>query len=147
VPHAGGTTAVYGYSTTTGFYPNQSFERGTYVMPVNKAWVLDAYEHVDETWPTIVGSRLLRGRESGQRPGRRRERQGRRARARRVGRRDPDRGPDRDDRGAPPTDPDPDPQTPVAPGLSLAAKVKASALEQGLELKVAVSAAAPSASA
>jgi hypothetical protein len=57
--NAGGTTAVYGYSTTTGFYPNQIFEKGTYVMPVDKAWVIDAYKHVDETWPTIAGSRLV----------------------------------------------------------------------------------------
>lgn len=54
-----GTTAVYGYSTTTGFYPNQIFERGTYVMPVDKNWVVDAFKIVDEMWPTTVGGRVV----------------------------------------------------------------------------------------
>ena len=57
--NAGGTTAVYGYSNSTGSYPTEVFERGTYVMPVDKVWALEAFEIVDETWPTIVGNRVV----------------------------------------------------------------------------------------
>ena len=56
---ADGRNVVYGYSNTSGFYPNTIFETGTYVMYADRTPATEPFRIAGRQWPTTAGDRLV----------------------------------------------------------------------------------------
>ena len=56
---ADGKQAAYGYANTSGFYPTQQFEFGTYVTNISQGSFIQPIKIAGVEWPTINGTRVV----------------------------------------------------------------------------------------